>query len=245
MDDMRLRRSRHIEPPVGDWFISWPPPGLVFPRPPEVGQRLVVARGSTGNFWAMDSPEGVSSVSLPPTPGQWVFRVTDFEGFERYPESGGHGATCRGLVLAEKLPAWRAFGPRGQEVVAVVAEVQSLTPDEVERLADLAPPGAHFDPRTVAGDHRYSAWCEAVREVRRAIALRSPESALDEYKLHVGELRLADPARIALAGVAADAVAEAMFPEAMPPGEGNRARDAWMLLLEHGRATRAPVGREA
>lgn len=36
---MRLRRSRDIEPPAGGWFIAWPPPGLAFPRPPEVGQR--------------------------------------------------------------------------------------------------------------------------------------------------------------------------------------------------------------
>ena len=42
--------------------------------------------------------------------------------------------TTRALRVVEELPAWQAFGPNAEAVVALIARARTLTPDEARRL---------------------------------------------------------------------------------------------------------------
>ena len=112
--------------------------------------------------------------------------------------------SVRALVVAEELPAWEAFGPNGEAVVAVIDRARLLTRDEVERLyaaryaarAARAAWDAAWAAR-VARAARDAAWAaawDAARDARVAWDAALAELARDlitteQYDLLIGPWR--------------------------------------------------------
>ena len=82
------------------------------------------------------------------------------------------------LRVIEELPAWRLFGPNGQDVVAIIERCATLTADEVGRLA------AAWDARDAAWDAAWDAARDAAWDAARAVLARDLISAEHFDLLH-------------------------------------------------------------
>ena len=101
--------------------------------------------------------------------GSWpckLYRV-EAKGFDRSQSFRGnhlHKGVCRTYRLIEELPAWQAFGPNGEAVMALVEQARTLTPEDATRL-DAAWDAARYAARDAAW---YAAWYAAGDAARYA-----------------------------------------------------------------------------
>ena len=67
--------------------------------------------------------------------GAWPCKLARVEVPEGDWEREGHKLVVPTYRVVEWLPAWQALGPNGEDVAALIARAQRLTPDEIERLS--------------------------------------------------------------------------------------------------------------
>jgi hypothetical protein len=77
---------------------------------------------------------------------------------------------CSALRVVEELPAWQAFGPNGQAVVAIIDRAGRLTDDEARRLAAA---------RVAAGEAAWWAVAQALDAARVAAREAARDAAWD------------------------------------------------------------------
>jgi hypothetical protein len=128
------------------------------------------------------------SVSVEPadcTGFQWPCRLFRVEPVGRpMPASGvPNKRAVSSLRVVEELPAWQAFGPNGEAVVAIIDRAARLTPDEARRLA-----AARAAAWAAAWDAAWAAAWDAARAAAEAELVRDlipPE----QYDLLIGPWR--------------------------------------------------------
>ena len=109
-----------------------------------------------GQRFEAPTPE-VRIAASPVLANSWpgpIWRVDSLEGVEE--RANGAIIECRAFVPRERLEPWKTFGPRGQEVVAVLERIASMDGEDLGRardlLGDLVPlPPRPWDRREVRG----------------------------------------------------------------------------------------------
>ncbi len=117
--------------------------------------------------------------------GSWPCKLYRVEAkvFDRSQSFKGghrHKGVCRTYRLIEELPAWQAFGPNGEAVVALVEQARTLTPEDATRLAaawSVARYAAWSVARYAARDAARDAAGSAARAAARAAAMAAAMDA--------------------------------------------------------------------
>jgi hypothetical protein len=105
--------------------------------------------------------------------GYWPCRLFEVEG-EAVSESG-HKRGFRTLTVGQELPAWRALGPNGEAVAALLEKAERLTDGEISGL------GAAWNEArdAVSNEARSTTWNEA-RDAARGAARDAARCAARE-----------------------------------------------------------------
>ena len=92
------------------------------------GDRYADAAGGPITLW----PTATGAGHEWPHP---IWRVGQIEGFETY--GSGRSWRCTAFVLVDELPAWHAFGPRGEIVTTFIERLVHLDASVVRSAPDL------------------------------------------------------------------------------------------------------------
>jgi hypothetical protein len=112
--------------------------------------------------------------------GYWPCRLFEVEG-EAVSESG-HKRGFRTLTVGQELPAWRALGPNGEAVAALLEKAGRLTDGEISGL------GAAWNEArdAVSNEARSTTWNEARDAARCAAREAAREAAMGLARNTVG-----------------------------------------------------------
>lgn len=117
--------------------------------------------------------EGVLHASDAPSEtlvgGSWPCRLFEVSG--RPVASEGHKYGFRSLAVVREVESWRALGPNGREVAALIDQAGRLTADKATRLA-AARVAARVAARAAARDAARDAACHAARDAAWALVVR-------------------------------------------------------------------------
>ena len=138
-------------------------------RTPAVSRRYKVCTSDV--LHAADLPEATLVGGSWPcrlVGGSWPCRLFEVTG-RPDADDGKHKFGFRSLVVVREVEAWRALGPQGREIMALIDRARSLTGDEARELAaawDAARNAAWYAARDAARD----ATRDATRDAARAAA---------------------------------------------------------------------------
>ncbi len=185
---------RYAAQPAATYVVEWDPQivGRLGDPCPVVGQRLGLA-DMTPPAWFRE-PRRFDIARDPiqlTTYGREarLFRVgevinLDPKSFRTlWPDSG----YCDGYLVLEELPLALAFGPRGDRVLEIVGQIESLTAPEVEALAAILPPGPPKSPAaSVQGSGLEKAAQAGGGRVWSALTELAMRTSEDLYEIHDG-----------------------------------------------------------
>ena len=101
--------------------------------------------------------------------GDWPCRLFLVEPRGRLISDGSHKHGCAVVKVIEELPAWQAFGPNGEAVVALIERAKRLTPEEIDKVS-AAWNAAGNAARDAAWVAAMDAACYAARDAARYAA---------------------------------------------------------------------------